>query len=240
MRPIGAAAPDRRVGEEPGIAPAPQIRAPGPPAGEVALVLVGNPYGEPIELDLAPVREVKDVLLGAVKEATRGDRLVMSHGEIARERGPRARERSLDGDRLYPMNDVLQDELLTALARDVERKPRVCRWTAHIEEERPPRSEYPADTRRDGADPVEVLRSGFPVVVLAVRLTEVVGRRGNDDIDAPRRESQRETRKTVLAPERDGGAPRARQGRERAGLRGCCNAPPPGVFPLATFTRTES
>jgi len=146
---------------------------------------------------------VENVLLRAVHVALRTQRLIVTEREVARETGGAARRGAVDGDRLHPVEDVLQHEPARDFPRDVPGKPRVGRRSAHVEEERAPVREDVPDRFPDVADPAEVLPSRPVVSVRGIADPEVVGRARDDHIGFRAAEPRRETRDRVLAVEPD-------------------------------------
>ena len=153
------------------------------PARDVRLVLVLHADRPPVERRLAVGREMEDELVAVVEEALAVDRLVVADGQIVLEPGARAGERLLDGDRLDPVDGVLQLQMRPRRLRHVERRPRVGRLGADVQEQR-------AVLRRAPAPPVRPTHRSTPdtatrhrVVVGAVADAEVVGRRRDDRVE---------------------------------------------------------
>src|SRR5207249_4344384 len=108
MRSVAVAALNRLVWNEPGVAAAPDAIGRAAPARDVRRVLVGDAEREPVEARRAVARQVEHELVAIVQEAVAVDRLVVADREVARQAGGEAGRLALDGDRLDPMNDVLQ------------------------------------------------------------------------------------------------------------------------------------
>ena len=113
-----------------------RLAAPRAPARHVRRVLVGHADGLAVERRPAVGREVKDELVAVVDEAVAVDRLVVADVEVPVEAGGGAGRVAVDGDRLDPVNRVLQLQVPPRRLRDVERRPRVGRLGADVEEER--------------------------------------------------------------------------------------------------------
>ncbi len=84
------------------------------------------------------------------------------------------------------MNEVLKDELGTELLGYIERDPRVFQGRADVEEEGALVCEDSVDSFRHLVYPVEVFSSGFTVVILGIRYSNVVGGRCDHDADRVR------------------------------------------------------
>ena len=158
-------------------------RRAAPPA-HVGLILIRHAERKAIEAGGSLRGEVKDELVAIVDEAVAVDRLVVADGKIAREAGGRAGRFSIDGDRLDPVNDVLHPQVRPDGLRDVERRPRISRLGAHVEEERAVGPEHPRGRRHPAVGPFEICRRRKRVLVAAVLNAQVIRRRRDDDIDA--------------------------------------------------------
>src|SRR5438477_13191392 len=114
MRSLLGATLDCFVGNEPGVAAAAAV-APARvrPARDVTFVLVRNAEREPVDVDLAVDGEMKNVFVAVVQKSFRTDRLKMSERPI------------VDGDRLDPVNGVLQNEELAQLKDNFVWKHRI-------------------------------------------------------------------------------------------------------------------
>ncbi len=114
MRSLLYAALNCFVRNEPGIAPtagvAPvRVR----PASDVALVLIRDTEREPVDVDLPADGEMKNVFVAVVQESFRTNRFKVSEGPI------------VNGNRLDPMNGVLQNEEIAKVKNNFVRKHRV-------------------------------------------------------------------------------------------------------------------
>src|SRR5262245_20454127 len=117
MRPIPVAALNRLVGDEPRIAAAAHPFGAGAPAGNARLILIGHAQSQTIERRGAGVGEVEDELVAVVQIAIAVDRLVMPDRQIALETGSGTGRTAFDGNRLDPMNDVLEAEMAAGRLR---------------------------------------------------------------------------------------------------------------------------
>ena len=188
MRPVAVAPLDRLVGMNQVL---PRQRTPSgrtTPSRDVRLVLIGDAERKTIERGRTLWREVKNELVAVVQETIAVDRLVVTDGQIAREPGGSTGRFPVDGDRLDPVNDVLQLEVRPDRLCDVERGPRV----ASAWRRRSGRANHSgARTRAAAAThelrPLQVVRPRQRVLVLAVVDAEVVWRRRDDDVHALRR-----------------------------------------------------
>ena len=136
MRPILFAALNRVVGNEPRVAAAAQVLGGRAPAGDVRLVLISHADRLAAERRVAVGREMEHELVTVVQEALAVDWLVVADREIVLEPGARARERLLDGDRLDPVDGVLQLQMRTRGLRHVERGPRIGRLAPDVQKQR--------------------------------------------------------------------------------------------------------
>jgi hypothetical protein len=123
MRPVLLAALDRFVGNEPGVAAAPDARGSRSPASDVGLILIADADRLAIDGRLSGRREVEHELVAIVNEATAVDRFVMTDRKVIFEVGARTGERFLDGDRFDPVNRVLQPQI----RRNSDSECRGCR-----------------------------------------------------------------------------------------------------------------
>jgi hypothetical protein len=199
---------DGRVRKEPGVSPAAPIVARTAPAPNVGFVPVGHTDRQPVERDVAVPGEVEDVLLGAVDVPGRLDRLVVTEREVGGDPGRPARRGAVDGDRLHPVEHVLEDEPARDLPRDVPGEPRVGGRAADVEEERAPLGEDPPDGVPEPPDPEEVLLSRPVVAVEGVADPQVVRGTGDDDLRAGPAEPPSEPAERVLAKKADRATPR--------------------------------
>src|SRR5207237_2862647 len=87
------------IGNEPCVAPAAQIASMSMrPAGDITFVLIRNSDGEPIQLNTAGFRKMKNVFVAVVDESLRTNRLEMTEGANSCSRFPMGsafREQSL-------------------------------------------------------------------------------------------------------------------------------------------------
>src|SRR6185503_18071939 len=94
-----------------------------PPSPDVRLILITHANRLSVDRCLARCREVEHELVAVVHEAPAVDRLVVTNGEVVIEIRARTGERLLDGDRLDPVNGVLQSQVRSDRLRDVDRGP---------------------------------------------------------------------------------------------------------------------
>src|SRR5262245_14101390 len=137
MRPVAVAALDRVVRNEPGIAPASEPFAGPGPSLNVRDILVRNADSAPIKRRFAIGREVKDELVTVVDETIAVDGLVVAYRHVAIESGRPACRRSVDGNRLDPVDRVLELEIPPGHLRDLERNPGIGGLGADVQEQRP-------------------------------------------------------------------------------------------------------
>ena len=100
-----------------------------------------TPTAPAVERRAPARREMKHELVAVVEEALAVDWLVVADREVALERGRDAGRVLLDGDRLDPVDGVLQVKVLARGLRDVHRRPGIRRLGAEIQEQRPLRLE---------------------------------------------------------------------------------------------------
>ena len=132
----------------------PRQRRPWPrlgPALDVRGVLVGHADGPAIEPRAAARREVEDELVAVVDEAVAVDRLVVADRHVAIEPGRRAGGLAVDGDRLDPVDRVLELQVLPRHLRDLERNPGVGRLGADVQEQGPVAARAPGPPRASSA-----------------------------------------------------------------------------------------
>ncbi len=165
---------------------------------------------------LAVPGEVEDVLVTVVDEARAVDGLVMAHRQIAVERGA-AGGVAIDGDRLDPVDGVLQREHPARHPGDVEPGPGIGWLRADVKEERAVRGQDAGDGGQPLPRPSQVGPTGQRVVVRAVTNAEVVGRRGDDDVDGIRLEPCQQVEAVAVEERPRAGAARdgAQWGRQR-------------------------
>src|SRR5918993_1449369 len=70
----------------------------------------------------------------------------------------------------------------------VERRPRVGRARAHVEEQRAVGLQHPRRRSYPGIGPLQVLGRGQGVLITVVADAQVIGRRGDDDVDTVSRQ----------------------------------------------------
>ena len=166
---------------------------------------------------VAVAREMEDVLVTIVDESRAVDGLVVTDGQIAVQRRA-AGGLAIDGDRLDPVDRVLEGEHPAGHPCDVEAGPGIGWLRADVEEERAvgraraPRPRASAASRADRPGGAARRRG-------AVADAEVVGRRRHDHVDRIRFEAGQQI-EAVAMEERTGrgatrdGAERGRQRRE--------------------------
>ncbi len=216
MRPVPGAEADGGVRQEPRVPPAAHVGPAPAPAGHVRLVLVRDPDREPVEGDVSPPGEVEDVLVGPVDVPVGGHRPVVAEREVPVERRRPAGRRAVDGDRLHPVNDVLEDERAGRLARDVEREERVRRGAPDVQEVGAAQGEDRVDRVPQLTDPGEVLGPRAVVGVARVRDLPVVGRARHHHVRSVGWSAPRKAGDRVLAPERHRAAALQREAGEGA------------------------
>ena len=191
VRPFPVAALNRLVRNEPGVAAAAQVVLRPRPSADVGLVLVLHSDRESIELDVPVPGQVEDVLVAVVDVAPAVDRLVVACGDALRRRlgvtGTSASGRAgrafgytlrignpsegalglpgVDGDRLDPVQGVLQREPAPEPLQDLEGPPGLGRFARNVEEQRSAAAQHPVEGVSPRLDPVEVLGSRDLVVV---------------------------------------------------------------------------
>lgn len=102
---------DRFIRNEPGV-PAAAFVSPARvrPPSNVALVLIGNTEREAIDIDLSIARKMENVFVAVIEESFRADWLEMAERPV------------FDGDRLDPVDRVLQNEEIPKLKNDFVRQ----------------------------------------------------------------------------------------------------------------------
>ena len=158
--PVSIAMLDGLVRDEPRVAAAPHALGRAAPAPDVRRVLIGHAERQPIHPRRALRREMEDELVAVVQEAVAVDRLVVPHGQVALEIRRGARRGAVDRDRLHPVDDVLQPEVRARRLRHIERRPRVARLGAHVEEERAVGPEHARGRLHPPRRPVEIFDAG--------------------------------------------------------------------------------
>jgi hypothetical protein len=129
-----------------------------------------------------PVR-LKDEFVAVVQKALAVNGLVVADREIVGEAGPPSRQRLLDGNRLDPVNDVLQFEVRPDGLGDIESGPRVLWFRADVQKERAVFGQSAPGRLDPRRGPLQILRPRTAVVIGAIPDTEVVGRGGDEGVD---------------------------------------------------------
>ena len=111
-------------------------------------VLVAHADRPAVERRPPVVRELEHELVAVVDEAGAVDRLVVADREVAVERGAGAGRVPIDGDRLDPVDGVLEGQVAARGLGHVQRRPGIGGLGADIEEERPVPARVPAPRRR--------------------------------------------------------------------------------------------
>ncbi len=135
--------------------------------------------------------EVEHVFVAVVDEAGAVDGLVVADGQVAIQGGA-AGGVAIDGDRLDPVDGVLESEDPARHPGHVEAGPGIGWLRADVKEERAVGREHAGDRRQPASRPAQVGLPGQRVVVRPVADAEVVGRRGDDDVDRVRFEPRQE------------------------------------------------
>ena len=228
VRAVLVAALDGVVGNEPGVAPAAAVGAARAPPGDVRSVLVLDADAAAIERRPSRRREVEDELVAVVQEARAVDRLVVTDRQVALQARGEAGRVLVDGDRLDPVDGVLQVEALPRRLGDVHRRPGIGGLGAEVQEQRAFRLQHARRSRRPGFGPLQVFRTRKAVVVRAVFDAEVVGRRRDDDGDRTRGQRS-ENVQAICLVERQGrtsGANGGVNGRRRGARAGTGHGAP--------------
>jgi hypothetical protein len=100
----------------------------------------------------------------------------MSDGEWLRQPGSRADRVGVGGNRLDPVERVLEVEVRARRLRHVERRPGIGRLAADVQEQRTNRVEHVARGLDPPSGPLEILAAGQSVVVRPVRDAQIVRR----------------------------------------------------------------
>ena len=136
VRPLAIAALDGLVGDEPGVAAAARASRRRRPAPDVGTVLIRHADRAAVQRRRGRRREVEHELVAVVEEPRAVDGLVVADGQVAFEAGAGAGQVAIDRDRLHPVDDVLEAQVLARLLRDVERGPGVGWLAADVQEQR--------------------------------------------------------------------------------------------------------
>ena len=148
MRAIAVAALDRLVRNEPRVAAAAHGR-PRPAAIARCSTDPGtHAERQPVERGPRVLREMKDELVAVVEEPVGIDRLVVADGQVCGQAGANARGLLLDGDRLDPVDGVLELEVGPGGLGHVQGGPRIAGLGADVQEQRPVRPSAPGQSRR--------------------------------------------------------------------------------------------
>lgn len=177
---------DGFVGNEPVVTPATEIRSAGvAPAGDVGFVLIGNACGPAVELGTAGFCQVKDVFVAVVDEA-----LGVDGFEVART--DQFVGAGFDRNRFDPMECILKFEQRIPAVRQREDelvgKQRVHGRSAHVQEERSVLNHDSSEFGHPLAAPAEELPARCGVFETFVGDAEIIGGRGDDQIDGFRGE----------------------------------------------------
>ena len=119
--------------------------------------------------------EVKDELVAVVHEARAVNRLVMSDGEWLRQPGGRADRVGVDGNRLDPVERVLEVEDAGAPPAPRRAPSGIGRLAADVQEQRTNRVEHVARGQDPPSGPLEILAARQSVVVRPVRDAQIAG-----------------------------------------------------------------
>ena len=147
------------------------------------LVRIRHPEREPIERRLPVRREMENIFMTIIQETRRIDRLEMPARNFARPVLVR------QGDRLHPVDRVLQDEKFPQPQDQLVREHRIRRRRADIEKKRPVRLKQALDLRGPLLAPVEIGSALRLIGKFPVANPEIVGRRRHHEIDRARREA---------------------------------------------------
>src|SRR5262245_62471054 len=176
MRSFLLAALNGFVGNEPRIPAAPYAGCCGPPAPDVRLILILDADRLSIDWRVTRYGEVEHEFVAVVHEAAAVDWLVVADGQVIIEIGAGAGERLLDGDRLDPVNRVLQLQVRSDGLGDINRRPRVGGLCADIQEQRAVWRENSCHALDPLSRPLEVVATRHGVVVAAIADPQVVWR----------------------------------------------------------------
>src|SRR5262245_42450913 len=108
---VAVATLNRFVGDEPGVAAAPHAFGGGAPAGDVRLILVGHAEGQTVQRCDTRWREMEHELMAVVHVPVAVDWLVVPDREVASQACSCPGGRLIDGNRLHPVDDVLETEM---------------------------------------------------------------------------------------------------------------------------------
>src|SRR3954468_9366183 len=103
----------------------------------------------------------------------------MSHGDIAVEIGRRTGRVTIDGDRLDPMDGVLQLQMRTRCLRDIQRGPGVGGFCADVQKEGTVWFQNALYSSNPFGRPLQIALAGQGVVIGAIANAKIVRRRGN-------------------------------------------------------------
>jgi len=183
MRPLFVPPLNSRVRHKPGVAATAPILTRGVgPARDVALVLVRHTEGETIERSFSLGRKVKNIFVAIVQVTGRVDRLEMAARNLA------PPELVRQGNRLDPVNRVLQNEKFAQAQDQLVRQHRIGRRSTEVEKKRSVRLEKAANLGGPLFAPIEIQIAFRCVREFAVPNPEIVRRRRNDEIDRTGRE----------------------------------------------------
>lgn len=168
---------DGLVGNEPIVAAAAFVFAAGvAPASDIGFINVRNAHGLAVDRDLAGIGQVEDELVAVVDVAGRIDGLEMALGQ--------GLAVGLEADGFDPVEGILQDELIAGPQDQFVRQVGIRRRAAKIQEERAIGLEDAADFVDPLVAPRQILGARLIVGVLGILDVEVVGRGGDNEVDA--------------------------------------------------------
>ncbi len=180
MWPVFGAAHDCFVGDEPVVAPAAEIFSVGvTPPGDIGFVNVRDTEAQAVNGRVAIFCEVEDILLTVGNIPWRIERFEMPGGDLLAVDG-------LDGNGFDPVEGVLEDEgnvVSSQGQQQLVREKRVGRGSADVEKEGAVFLEDALDGEGPGAAPGEVIVARLFVFVFSIVDSEIIGRRGNDEVD---------------------------------------------------------
>lgn len=177
VRAFFAALQNGLIGDEPIVSPAAFVGSLGvTPAADVGFVLVGDADGFPFERDVAFFGEMEKVFVAVVDVTAGVDGLEVSGGNGVAGFG-------VDGDAFDPVKGVLQDELIPELQDKLMRHVGVFWGSTDVEEKRAVGPETAFHLGRPFERPVEVVFPFQGILVFAVFNSEIVGWRGDYQVD---------------------------------------------------------